>query len=179
MNLRIHQFLPFSRANGPGARAVVWVQGCSLGCPKCFNPLTHAFDRGDDISIEDLFHRIAALRDSVEGVTLSGGEPLEQRAPVTELLRWLRAETTLSVVLFTGFGWNEIESLEILRYVDVLIAARYNHLQRLARGLRGSANKTIHFLTDRYTPADLEAVPAAEVILTPHGEIMTSGIDPL
>ncbi|NJO00209.1 MAG: 4Fe-4S cluster-binding domain-containing protein, partial [Anaerolineales bacterium] len=38
--LRLHQFLPQSRVNGPGLRAVLWVQGCSLGCPGCFNPQT-------------------------------------------------------------------------------------------------------------------------------------------
>ena len=35
---RIHAFEPRSRANGPGARFVVWFQGCTLGCPGCFNP---------------------------------------------------------------------------------------------------------------------------------------------
>ncbi len=41
MTLRLHAFLPRSRANGPGWRSVVWVQGCSLGCAGCFNPQTH------------------------------------------------------------------------------------------------------------------------------------------
>jgi pyruvate-formate lyase-activating enzyme len=40
--LRLHQFLPSSHTNGPGLRAVLWVQGCSLGCPRCFNPATHS-----------------------------------------------------------------------------------------------------------------------------------------
>ncbi len=26
-----------SRANGPGVRAVIWVQGCTIGCPGCYN----------------------------------------------------------------------------------------------------------------------------------------------
>ena len=38
----IHAIEPRSRANGPGARFVVWLQGCTLGCPGCFNPATHA-----------------------------------------------------------------------------------------------------------------------------------------
>ncbi|MCU0780030.1 MAG: radical SAM protein [Akkermansiaceae bacterium] len=44
MTLRLHAFLPRSRANGPGWRSVVWVQGCSLGCPGCFNPQTHDWE---------------------------------------------------------------------------------------------------------------------------------------
>jgi pyruvate-formate lyase-activating enzyme len=44
----IHSMLPRSTVNGPGARAVVWLQGCDLRCPGCFNPATHAFDRDRD-----------------------------------------------------------------------------------------------------------------------------------
>jgi anaerobic ribonucleoside-triphosphate reductase activating protein len=179
MNLRIHQFLPFSRANGPGGRAVLWVQGCSLGCPGCFNPTTHAVDGGETVSVSDLFQRIAALRDRIEGITVSGGEPLQQPLALAELLSRIKAETTLSVILFTGFSWNEIEASETLRDVDVLIAGRYDHAHRLAHGLRGSTNKTLHFLTDRYTSVDLEPVPPAEVILTPDGEVIMTGIDPV
>src|SRR3972149_712339 len=40
--LRLHALLPRSRANGPGMRAVIWFQGCTRGCPGCFNPETHA-----------------------------------------------------------------------------------------------------------------------------------------
>lgn len=39
----IHSFVPASRANGPGLRAVVYVQGCSLKCHGCWNPDTHSF----------------------------------------------------------------------------------------------------------------------------------------
>ena len=41
MRIRLHAFEPASRANGPGPRAAVWFQGCTLGCPGCFNPDTH------------------------------------------------------------------------------------------------------------------------------------------
>jgi anaerobic ribonucleoside-triphosphate reductase activating protein len=66
-----------------------------------------------------------------------------------------------------------------LKHVDVLLAGRYDASQRVADGLIGSANKTVHFLTGRYNMADLESVPQAEVILNADGEIILSGIDPL
>ncbi len=68
---------------------------------------------------------------------------------------------------------------ELLTYVDVLIAGRYDQGRRLARGLRGSSNKTVHFLTARYTLDDLESVPAAEVVVTMTGEVVCSGIQPV
>ena len=74
--LRLHGFEPCSAANGPGRRAVLWVQGCTLACPGCFNPRTH--DRsGDQVGVDELFSRIDQLGDRIEGVTVSGGEPLQ------------------------------------------------------------------------------------------------------
>ena len=59
-HLRVHRFLPHSYANGPGARAVIWVQGCTLGCPGCFNPATHPHAGGELMPIATLFRRIVA-----------------------------------------------------------------------------------------------------------------------
>src|SRR5688572_14366439 len=110
-HLRLHRFLPSSRANGPGSRAVLWVQGCSLACLGCYNPATHAHSGGQVASVDDLFERITALSDSIEGVTISGGEPLQQLRPVLLLLRRLRAQTPLSVLMFSGYRWDEIRRM--------------------------------------------------------------------
>ena len=181
--LRVHHFLPRSRANGPGVRAVLWVQGCSLACPECFNPDTHVVTGGERMPVAALLLRLVALSASIEGLTISGGEPLQQRRSLLALLRRVRQETPLSIVLFTGYTWEEVQCMpdakELLSYVDVLIAGRYDASQRLARDLRGSANKTVHMLTDRYTLAEVQAVPPAEVIITEAGEVMVSGIDPV
>ena len=208
MTLRIHHRLPFSRANGPGARAVIWVQGCSLACAGCFNPETHESDRGKLTSVASLCEWIADLGQTIQGVTISGGEPLQQLEPVTHLVRRIKMETKHSVVLFTGFTWAEIARmgtgeplsekssagfsevgrpthghnfvrLEILHYLDVLIAGRYDRTKRVARGLRGSENKSLHFLSSRYNLSDLESVPEAEVLVSPAGGLIMSGIDPL
>lgn len=181
--LRIHQFLPESRVNGPGMRAVVWVQGCSLGCPGCFNPDTHTFNAGEWVTVDDLLARLALLAGRIEGITLSGGEPLQQRGPLLRLLQRVRQETSLTSLLFSGFTLAEIQqmpdSTDLLACLDVLIAGRYQADQRLARDLRGSANKTVHFLTHRYSLRELQAMPSAEVIITPEGNVVVSGIDPL
>ena len=180
--LAIHRFLPRTHANGPGLRAALWVQGCSLGCPGCFNPDTHPFGQGETVAVGALFDQIAALGD-IEGVSLLGGEPLQQRAGVLALCERIKAETELSVLLFTGFSRQEIvrfpEAERLLGVVDVLIAGRYDQRRRLARGLRGSSNKTVWFLSDRYTPADLDRVPPCEVTVMPGGEIIITGQEPL
>jgi anaerobic ribonucleoside-triphosphate reductase activating protein len=181
--LRLHQFLPYSRANGPGRRAVVWVQGCTLGCPGCFNPETHIFADGEMVSIDDLFERLLKLGAAIEGVTVSGGEPFQQRSALLGLLRRIRAETPLSVLVFTGYSWEEVqrmpEAAELMSAIDVLIAGRYDQTERLARSLRGSTNKSVHLLTRRYSAADLDAVPPAEIIISKDGDVAATGIDPL
>ncbi len=88
--IRLHHFLPTSRANGPGLRAVIWLQGCTLGCPGCFNPQTHSKKGGDWVSVDQLFSQVMALQSEIQGVTISGGEPLQQMRPLLKLLQRLR-----------------------------------------------------------------------------------------
>lgn len=183
MTIRIHRFEPASRSNGPGMRAVLWVQGCSLGCPGCFNPETHDPRGGEKQTVEQVVERIIALQDQIEGLTISGGEPAHQHRALSHLLKQVREKTHLSILVFTGYDWSELQRFpgidNFLAQIDVLIAGRYDVSRRVAQGLIGSSNKTVHFLTDRYTSKDLEAIPQAEVIVSPDGEIILSGIDPL
>jgi anaerobic ribonucleoside-triphosphate reductase activating protein len=180
--LRIYHLIERTRANGPGIRAALWVQGCTLGCPACFNPETHPVNSGEIIAVDDLFRRFASIS-GIEGISILGGEPLQQRRPVYGLLRLLRARTNLSVLLFTGFTLKEIERMpeatELPGLVDVLIAGRYEDSLRLARGLRGSRNKTVTFFTDRYSEKDLDEVPACEVMIDSEGIVTINGMDPL
>ena len=181
LHLRVHRILTRSRSNGPGRRAVLWVQGCSLGCPGCYNPQTHVPDPATGRPVDEIAAELLSI-DGVEGLTVSGGEPLQQLPALSELLRRLRAQTDWSIIVLTGFSWDETRRLpgsrELLRDVDVLVAGRYLQDQRLARGLRGSANKTVHLLTDRYTAAEIDAVPEAEVLISPDGGALCSGVDP-
>src|SRR6266536_4421042 len=182
--LRMHGFVARSRANGPGLRAVVWTQGCTLGCAGCFNPDSHpAEGPGVEVATEELTARILAMRPDIEGVTVSGGEPLQQWDAVVDLLASVRRTSDLYVVLLTGHTLEEIRRRGgreiLLSLVDVLIAGRYVARLRLAKGLRGSSNKKTHFLTARYTLEDLDHVPRSELIIGPDGTLTVTGVDPL
>lgn len=183
-HVRIHAFEPRSRANGPGARFVVWLQGCTLGCPGCFNPTTHDPAGGRRVALDELTGEIgrAAQGAGIEGLSLSGGEPLQQPGAARALLEAARA-LGLSTLAFSGYSLDEIRALpggpDVLAQLDVLIDGRYLAPARLAAGLRGSANQRIHLLTGRYTLADVEATPVAEIRIAPTGDVILTGVDPL
>jgi len=183
LRLRVHHIESASRANGPGLRTVIWFRGCTLGCPGCYNPETHPARGGALWHPLALFEALVKNSPEIEGLTLSGGEPLQQGKALSVFLEQVRLHTSWSVILFSGFAREEIQRLpwgtEVLQWVDVLIAGRFLVEQRLARGLLGSANKTLHFFTARYTLQDIMSVPEAEVIIEANGEIRLSGIDPL
>ncbi|NMA28657.1 MAG: radical SAM protein, partial [Burkholderiales bacterium] len=179
--LRVHDFMPSSTANGPGRRAVLWLQGCSRGCPGCCNPATHSSEGGLIMEVEEVWSRIEGLADTLEGLTVSGGEPLEQLPAVLALLELVRRRSRLSVVLFTGWTFQQVASLgeapTLFSCVDLLVAGPYDRSRRRPGGLCGSSNQTLHFLTDRYTLLDVLEVPEAEIMITPSGEILCTGVD--
>jgi anaerobic ribonucleoside-triphosphate reductase activating protein len=185
--LRVHGFERRSRANGPGVRATLWVQGCSLGCPGCFNPGTNPGTHaaaGPDTPVAELVDRILAEGEGIEGLTISGGEPFEQADGLLALLTAVRAaDPRLSVLVFSGFTLEEIEGRprgpETLALIDVLIDGRYLAGERLGRGLRGSGNQRIQLLSARYTLAEVEATPDGEIRIDPAGGLVISGVAPL
>jgi anaerobic ribonucleoside-triphosphate reductase activating protein len=178
--IRVHAILDHTRANGPGDRFAVWMQGCPLRCPGCFNPETHDPQGGQVMNIEELLLRIDAA--GVEGVTVSGGEPLLQIDDLIGLLAGIRILCRLPVILFSGYSREEILSMphgsDVLGLVDVLIAGRYREGKRIAAGLRGSENKQVHLITHRYTRAEIEATPELEFQIGADGAVLVSGINP-
>jgi len=94
--LNLMGYVNESTVNGPGCRAVVWVQGCSRHCPDCFNPESWSFELNQLISIEDLALKILSNPRNT-GVTFSGGEPFWQAPGLAKLARQVKAALTFHV----------------------------------------------------------------------------------
>ena len=64
---------------------MVYFQGCSLHCEKCWNPATHKF-RGVEVPVHEVVQRFeeASQFGSLEGATFSGGEPMQQAEALLE-----------------------------------------------------------------------------------------------
>ncbi|MBM4343935.1 MAG: radical SAM protein [Deltaproteobacteria bacterium] len=177
MLLNLARTLARSAANGPGERFVVWVQGCPLACPGCWNPDTWAFGRRELHSVQDLAAIILATP-GLEGVTFTGGEPFAQARALAALAAPVRA-AGLSVFVFTGYDLSELTlpaHRALLELADVVVAGRYRQAERtLDLPWRGSGNQRVHFLSNRYGPEQLAGLPEVEFHLSTDGSLAVTG----
>ena len=118
--LNIMGYVDESEVNGPGSRAVVWVQGCKKGCSGCFNPDSWSFDINQLISIEELANKILNNPHNT-GVTFSGGEPFLQASALAELAKILKSKG-LNVMSFTGFTLGELQAKNAPEGADKLLS---------------------------------------------------------
>lgn len=157
-----------SVVNGPGERFVLWVQGCPLRCPGCFNPDFLPFVQRHRMSVAEVAARILRVS-GIEGVTYSGGEPMAQAKGLYHLSLLLK-ERGLTVVCYSGYTWQELQAMpspwvrRLLGCIDILIDGRYEASQRANLLWRGSRNQRVHFLTDTYRHFEAQ-------VNQPHSEI--------
>jgi anaerobic ribonucleoside-triphosphate reductase activating protein len=169
-----------TRANGPGVRLGIWVQGCSRNCPGCINPETHDISQGEELYTYEILSIILANEKNIEGISISGGEPLDQSEELLELLLQIRNKTELPVILWTGYPRNGLEQIisveKLSKLVDLMIIGPYIEEFHEPIGLKGSSNQEYIFFSKKYNEQDLLEVPSAEVIFV-GGEMQISGID--
>jgi len=137
-----------SIVDGPGLRFTVFVQGCIHHCPGCHNPETHAFDGGYEISVDELAEQMFSDPLTV-GLTLSGGDPMEQAADCARLAALAR-ERGLSVWTYTGYTYEALvtqgdpDRLALLDQTDVLVDGPFIQSQKSYELLyRGSRNQRL------------------------------------
>ena len=146
-----------SQVNGPGLRSVVWVQGCTLKCPGCFNAHTHAHQAVKLVDPEELGQTLTEITDT-EGVTISGGEPFQQAAACAILAETLQ-KSDRSVMVFTWYPYDHIENSTedqikaFLNHIDLLVAGPFMQKLCCHEPLRASRNQQVIFRTDRLRQA--------------------------
>jgi anaerobic ribonucleoside-triphosphate reductase activating protein len=181
MRVQLHAIEPVSVANGPGRRFTIWFQGCTLGCPGCFNPSTHPPAGGFALETAELAGRVLNNPGGIDGLTISGGEPFQQPEALLDLVSRVHP-SGLTVLVFTGYTLREIHRQPlgnaILAHVDVLVAGRYVESLHWGRSLLGSRNQQIHLLTGRHTTDDFACLPGREVIVHTDGTVTLTGIAP-
>lgn len=137
-----------SVVDGPGIRYTVFVQGCPHHCPGCHNPQTHSFFGGKQVDTEEILDEIR-MDPLLSGVTISGGEPMEQAAVLVGFAKRVR-EMGLHLIVYTGYTIEEIaegkseKRIELASLANWLIDGRFDITKRtLELPWRGSENQRI------------------------------------
>ncbi len=151
-----------SIADGTGVRVVLWVSGCNIHCDNCHNPESWDFNAGklfDNSAKEELFNALS--KPWVQGLTLSGGHPLEyENLPVVyDIVKeekekfpnkdiWLYTGYTLSINDFNtsvDIGWdNGLLRNYILAMCDTVVDGPYiESLRDISLKFRGSSNQRL------------------------------------
>ena len=139
---------PVDVANGEGVRVSVFVSGCSHHCKGCFNSELWDYNAGEEFTSEvilDILNLCSA--DYISGLSLLGGEPLDPKnlQRVTLLCQqFKRYFPHKTIWCYTGYEWDRIKHLDILKYVDILVDGKFVHELKDPRlRFRGSSNQRI------------------------------------
>ncbi len=152
MKLKINNYISESYVDGPGIRFTVFTQGCIHNCPGCHNPQTHDFNKGiyfDNEKIVELMNK----NPLIEGLTLSGGDPLMQIDECLDLAKMVKnQDKNYDIVLYTGYTFEQIiemgkkndNLMELLKYIDYLIDGPFIlKLRDLELNYCGSSNQRV------------------------------------
>ena len=144
--IRIASTVNDSIVDGPGLRFVIFTQGCLFGCFNCHNIATWDVKGGALVEMDDL---VTKWRKNplIEGITLSGGDPLLQPEACLYLIRKAH-ETGLNVTLYSGDTYERllVDKNEVIRTIiqeiDYLIDGPFVEAKKdLSRLYRGSYNQ--------------------------------------
>lgn len=150
MKIRIHGYVAESYVDGPGIRFALFTQGCRHHCPGCHNPQTHDFAKGFEIDNDEIVQLM--LKDPLlDGLTLTGGDPLEQIDACLDLVKKVK-QYNYSIIIYTGYIYEDIieksknnQNLnELLHYIDYIIDGPFIlSLKDLELNYCGSKNQRI------------------------------------
>ena len=161
---------------------MIWVQGCSLACPGCFNPGTHGLG-GEGVDRGALVDRILAARTpTTVGVTFSGGEPFQQAEATADVAARLRRSWPAgSLMAFSGYRLEELRgpgaprgAAALLAHLDLLVDGRYDPKKPGRQAWRGSRNQRLWVLGRPPRGARPDQL-LSELHINPDGQVLLSG----
>lgn len=157
-------------ANGPGIRVSLFVTGCNIKCPGCFNKELQDFEYGKEFTLSTLNEIFEYLKHPhVRGLTILGGEPFS--APNTRVVAIIVQEVRemfpeKDIWCYTGYRLedlkyfhlmghnrsfptirekeNSVNIKSILKNIDVLVDGPFiQESKRPGLRFKGSSNQRI------------------------------------
>ena len=148
--LRILQIYPETISDGYGIRYAIYFAGCAHRCPGCHHPQSHDPLQGTvltDAWVERICREIRS-NPLLDGITVSGGDPLLRPEAMERFLRQLKERTGRNIWCYTGYTLEECLAdparRACLRWIDTLVEGRYvEALRDPTLRFRGSSNQRV------------------------------------
>ena len=148
----VADYKPFVFVDGEGVRCSLYVSGCLFACEGCFNERAWSFRYGSPYG-DELEEQILAdlAHESVQGLSLLGGEPFLNTGVCLRLVRRVRERfgTSKDVWCWTGYTFDQLlaetaDKIALLEHVDVLVDGPFDLATRdLGLQFRGSSNQRV------------------------------------
>ena len=133
-----------SIVDGEGVRTVIFVAGCPFACHGCHNQEFQSIRYGKPFELEELREEIRKNAKLIDGLTISGGEPLFQYAALCAFLALIKTDSELqrlNIWVYTGYNFEQIPE-SIKQFVDVFIDGKYEAFRPKVQW-RGSNNQRL------------------------------------
>lgn len=151
--MNYHNIVHCDMRNGTGLRVTLFVSGCNHHCKGCHNPQTWDPNSGiefDGAAKQELFAELN--KEYISGVTFSGGDPLfpSNREVILSLCKEIKTlYPNKNIWLYTGYRYEQVKHLEILKYIDVLVDGKYvEKLRSVNLPWVGSSNQKVIYVSD-------------------------------
>ena len=120
----VHSAETTSGVNGPGVRYTVFFSGCPLRCLYCHNPDTQMMRLGDRTTVNRVLAEAKKYLPFISrggGITITGGEPLQQPAFLEDIFVGAKTELGLHTALDTSGMGGAKASDRLLDHTDLVL----------------------------------------------------------
>ena len=161
---------------GPGRRLLLFLQGCSIHCDGCVNRHIWTFEGGEEMTPETVV--TVLLDEKLEGVTLHGGEPLDQADGLLPVVKAVK-EAGKTIILFTGYNKKELNATQrkVWDAADLVVAGRFVMAKRNVNlQFRGSTNQRVYAHKGPYAHYRVQdGKTSAMITIDSNGEMEING----
>ena len=142
-------------ANGPGVRVSLFVSGCSIHCPGCFNKQAWDFCSGKKFTWRQMRGIKKLLKNNkIDGLSILGGEPFDQdKKGLKKLIKLCKYAHKYGKNVWAWTGHYLVEfandkyKYELVKNCDVIVEGPFDEEhQDYNLAWRGSRNQRIMFL---------------------------------
>lgn len=173
--LRVVGYYHNSLIEGPGRRSSLLVSGCDLGCRGCWVPALHPADAGQRVPVDVLADALLDPGYERDGISILGGEPMQQCEGVLALVQAVRARGCPHILMYSGYTYERLRRMAtrqpaidaVLDAIDMLIDGPY--IAARANGASpwtGSSNQRVINLAATRRAGKIELLDYADVPLT-------------